>query len=361
MVRTVRRAMVYAVFCLVSVSISGCATFKDLTPGTVKKISAADSSIVERQLVSVTPEAPAPNPPELYRIGVYDLLAIHTNGVTAAALAGAGSETLATGGQGAKNGSMVDITGTVYLPQVGGIQVAGLTIPEAQEKIRTAYSRYYKNPWVIIEVMEYRSRPLYLLGQFKKPGVHYMDRPMSVLEGVALGGGFDEKADLSGARITRKRTIVPVDLEALLSRGQLAAGGQLILQPGDTIYIPDNRNHQVFVFGSVKKPGPVPMPPSGMNLSQAIASAELADLGYDFHYVRIIRSLSATEGELLVIDFEKVMRGEALPIMLKAGDVVYVPRSHVGDWNTAISEMLPTLQAIGAILQPFVSMKYLSE
>lgn len=345
--------------CLCGLIISGCASFKDLVPGTVKKIPAAGSSIVERQLVTVTPEASVAVPPTLYRIDIYDMLSI-TVGMASQSMAGAGGEKAAAGEQRVKSGSVVDVSGMIYLPQVGGIKLAGLTIPEAQEKVRAAYLRYYKHPWVVIEVLEYRSRPLYLLGQFKKPGVYYMDRPMSVLEGVALGGGFEDKADISGARITRNRHLVPIDLEAMLARGQLDALAPQVLQPGDTIYIPDNRNHQVFVFGSVKKPGAIPMPPGGMNLSQAIASAELADLGYDFHYVRVIRSLSATEGELLVVDFEKVMKGEALPITLKAGDVVYVPRSHVGDWNTAISEMLPTLQAISAVLQPFVNIKYLS-
>jgi len=96
-------------------------------------------------------------------------------------------------------------------------------------------------------------------------------------------------------------------------------------------------------------------------LAQAIASAELRDTGYDLNYVRIIRSHSATRGELLVIDFEKVMRGDAMPLPLKNGDIVYVPKSHIGSWNDAINEMLPTLQAVSAILAPFVQIKYLSE
>ncbi|NTV49336.1 MAG: sugar transporter [Geobacteraceae bacterium] len=358
-----RSFSISTMICLFGVIVSGCATFKDLEPGTVKKISASTTSIVDRQVITVTPEPSASSQPAIYTIGTYDVLAINVSGISSNvsnSVPGVENATSAAGDKAIKGGSVVDAAGIVYLPQVGGIKVVGLTIPDAQEKVRTAYLRYYKHPWVVIQVTEYRSRPLYLLGQFKKPGVYYMDRPMTILEGVALGGGFDEKADIAGARITRSRQFVPVDLEAVLTRGQLDAGAQQVLQPGDAIYIPDNRNQQVFVFGSVKKPGPVPMPPAGMNLSQAIASAELADVGYDFRYVRIIRSLSATEGELLVVDFGKTLRGEALPIMLKSGDVVYVPRSNIGDWNTAIAEMLPTLQAVSALLQPFVNIKYLS-
>jgi polysaccharide export outer membrane protein len=109
----------------------------------------------------------------------------------------------------------------------------------------------------------------------------------------------------------------------------------------------------------VKKPGPVPMLQGGLNLAQAIGSAELRDTGYDFKHVRIIRSLSTTRGELLVIDFDKILRGEALPLPLMAGDIIYVPRSNLGAWNDAINEILPTLQAISAVLQPFVQIEYL--
>jgi polysaccharide export outer membrane protein len=55
------------------------------------------------------------------------------------------------------------------------------------------------------------------------------------------------------------------------------------------------------------------------------------------------------------------MRGEAMAIPLAEGDVVFVPRSSLGNWNDAIGEILPSLQAVSALLQPFVNIKYLSD
>jgi polysaccharide export outer membrane protein len=43
------------------------------------------------------------------------------------------------------------------------------------------------------------------------------------------------------------------------------------------------------------------------------------------------------------------------------GDIVYVPRSAVGNWNQALREMLPSLQTVSAILQPFVQVKFLKD
>jgi polysaccharide export outer membrane protein len=48
-------------------------------------------------------------------------------------------------------------------------------------------------------------------------------------------------------------------------------------------------------------------------------------------------------------------------MQLMDGDVIFVPSSVFGTWNEAIAEMLPTLQAISAALQPFVAMKFLSQ
>jgi polysaccharide biosynthesis/export protein len=211
----------------------------------------------------------------------------------------------------------------------------------------------------VVEVAEYKSKPLYLLGSFKLAGTYYMDRPLNLAQGLALGSGPDPSADMRGAKLTRAGKIVPVDIQELLARGDEQQN--IWLKAGDTIYIPDSRNQQVFVFGAVRKPGLVPIPPGGLTLAQAIASTDLRDVGYDMKYVRIIRSLSATRGELIVVDFERILRGEALPFQLMGGDVVYVPKSNFGTWNDVINEILPTLQAISALLQPFVNIKFLTE
>jgi polysaccharide export outer membrane protein len=54
-------------------------------------------------------------------------------------------------------------------------------------------------------------------------------------------------------------------------------------------------------------------------------------------------------------------RGETLPFQLMDGDVVFVPKNMFGTWNDALAELLPTLQAISALMQPFVSIKYLTQ
>jgi polysaccharide export outer membrane protein len=329
----------------------GCAGYVDLPAGTVKKIGDGTSSaIVEKQSVSVAAVEQQTLPPADYIIGLNDVLFIDINGKPEFMV-------VTPNLSGKVQGSRVDGKGNVHVPLIGAVHVAGLTVGQAEKQIRDKLVKYLKEPWVVIEVAEYRAHPVYLLGQFKAPGTYYLDRPLTLVQGIALGNGFDENAYLRGARLNRDNRIVPVDIYDLLLNG--SPSQNIWLQAGDTIFIPDNKNLQVFVFGAVKKPGPVLMQQGGLNLAQAIGSAELRDTGYDFRHIRIIRSLSTTRGELLVVDFDKILRGEALPLPLMAGDIIYVPRSNLGAWNDAINEILPSLQAISALLQPFVQIEFL--
>ena len=180
---------------------------------------------------------------------------------------------------------------------------------------------------------------------------------MTLLQGIAIAE-VDTAASLRSARLSRNGKVQPVDIYELLANGDQRQN--VWLQAGDAIYLPDKGSQQIFIFGAVKKAGPMPLT-GQLSLAQALAAADPNVVGSDMLRVRIIRSLSPTKGELLVVDFDKVMRGESLPIMMTDGDIVYLPRTPLGTWNDAINEILPSLQAISALIQPFVTIKYLSD
>jgi polysaccharide biosynthesis/export protein len=329
--------------------LGGCAAYADLPHGTVKETC---SAVTERESVVLAPEKPEAPPSLDYVIGIGDVLLVLVAGKPEfSAMPSTGTSKV--------QGSRVDGNGCIHLPFLGAVKVQGLTITRTREKLQEGLQKYVKEPWVMVEVAEYHSQPLYLLGQFKNSGTFYLDRPLTLVQGLSLGSGFDQAANLRGARISRGGRIMRVDLADLLLSGD--SSQNIWLQGGDTIYIPDNRNQQVFVFGAVKKPGPVPIPTAGLNLAQTIAEADFRDTGFDIRHIRIIRSISPTRGELLIVDFDKILRGEAVPLQLQEGDIVFVPKSSFGSWNDAIAEMLPTLQTVSAILQPFVAIKFLSK
>jgi polysaccharide export outer membrane protein len=339
---------------LVAVLLAGCSAYTDLDPGTIKNVTNGhDFAVLEKQSLDVGLGEDAFEPPADYLIGPGDILFVNVNGRPEL------GSPVSTGGNNQVRGSRVDHAGRIHLPLVGGVPVGGLSVVQAQEKIVEAFRPYLKKPWVVVEIAEYRSQPLYLLGQFNKPGTYYMDRSINLMEGLALGNGVNDTANLRSARLVRNGKTIPVDIFRLLQEGDQEQNTWL--KAGDTLFVPDDKNQNVFVFGAVTKPGAVTMPNGRLTLGQALSSAGLDETAGHPRYLRIIRSLSPTRGQLLVVDLTRILKGEAIPYPLMEGDILYVPRSGVGTWNQAINAMLPSLQAVSAVLQPFVQIKFLSE
>lgn len=335
-------------------SLTACAGHEGLKAGLRKSVTTPASPIVEKIPVSVAPAPADLQPGSLdYQVGVGDVL-----NVMVYARPDLSSISGGVAGASGPKGSRVDGNGEIHLPLIGSVKAAGMTVSAIRDKVEVALRKYVQEPSVVVEVAEYHSKPIYLMGQFRTPGVYYMDRPMTFLQGITLGNGFDATANLRGVRLLRDQKIAPVDVYSLILDGRIEQN--VWLKAGDTVFIPDNRTQNVFVFGAVNKPGPIPMPQGRMNLLEAIATADPRIVGLDIKNVRVIRSLTTTSGELLVVDVASMRRGETLPFQLMDGDVVYVPKSIFGNWNDALAELLPTLQAISAVLQPFVNIKYLT-
>jgi polysaccharide export outer membrane protein len=329
-------------------ALAGCAKYSDLPAGTVKKI--ISTPIVEQEVVSIPPLAPGEEAEGFeYRVGPGDVLVIRVPGLV--------GETTKEGER--PLGFRVYSSGKILLPLAGGVKVAGLTVEEIQEQLQEVFSTYLKKPAVTVEIGEFKSQPLYLLGKFNEPGVKYLDRPINLIQGIVLGGGLNDSANLRGARLVRDDKILPVDIYDLLYNNDLRQN--IRLRANDTIYVPGNEQQNVFVFGAVGTEGPVPMLNGRLSLMQALTTAGLSDGGYDHQHVRIIRSYSPTRGQLMVADLGRIMNGDAMPFPLADGDIVYVPRGGVGDWNQTLKDLLPTLQTVSSILQPFVQIKFLTD
>jgi len=336
--------------------LTGCARYESFAPGTVLEIKDETSAIVSTEDISVaTPQTDLLEDINEYRVGAGDVLSVTVPNLIERNNVQNGSEvridTLGT--------FRVYTSGKILLPLVGGVEVAGLTVEEIQIRLIEVFREYMRKPVVTVEIVEFKSQPLYLLGKFNNPGLYYLDRPTSLLHGVALGAGLSDSANLRGARLVRADRILPVDIFQLLYNNDLKQNVQL--RPGDAIYVPGNEEQQVFVLGTVNRPGSVPMANGRLNLLQALSVAGLDGKPYDHSQVRIIRSHSTTRGQLMVVDLGQVMNGRALPLSLKDGDIIFVPKTPMGGWNEALSELLPTLQTIAAVVQPFVQIKFLTD
>lgn len=344
-----KRKFVYTFFIVLFFFVTGCAYDHEI----VREITKPNvSPVVEQELVSIEDIVDREPPQPDYTIGPNDVVFISIFGKPEW-----GSSVLTLSNPN-MNGNRVDGSGNIYLPLVGKVNVNGLTVDQARLLLEEKYKYYLKNPSIVIEISEYKSKAIYLMGQFREPGTYYMDRPMKLLHGMSLGKGLVESANFRSARILREGRIMPVDVYRLLREGDVSQN--VWLRQGDVIYVPDLRDQNVFVIGAVKKPGAVPLV-SRMTLLQALAEAGFDETLSYSRYIRIIRSFSPTRGALIVLDLKKIVEGETLDFELMEDDVIYIAKSPIGTWNVALNEIIPSLQAISSLLTPFVQIKFLSQ
>ncbi len=96
----------------------------------------------------------------------------------------------------------VDSQGNVALPLIQDVSVTGLTVEQFEASITDKLQPdYLKHPKVSVEVLSYR--PFYILGEVKTPGSYPYVSGMTVLNAVALAGGYTYRAKTKAVLITR--------------------------------------------------------------------------------------------------------------------------------------------------------------
>ncbi len=264
-------------------------------------------------------------------------------------------------GGGGVNGALITSDGTVQLPLIGSVDVAGKTLSQAQRTITAAYGVYIEDPKVAVELTQAQSLRYYLLGEFTEPGVKYPDHPLALLDALALGGSVDlSKADLYQAYIAQGSVKLPVDLHALLVDGDLTQN--ITLTPGDAIVVPSAADEHVYIMGAVSKPGSVAFDGGDLSLLQAISES-----GFDLNsytqarlsHIHVIRAHGAS-AQFIIVDAQAILDGKAAPFALQPGDIVFVPPSAIASWNQVLEMALPSLQTLSSVLNPFVQITYLS-
>jgi polysaccharide biosynthesis/export protein len=305
---------------------------------------------------------------EPYQIGPGDtlLVAVYNHPELAIATYAGVNGGAAASPSGRSAGLYVDNDGTIQLPLIGPVQVAGQSTNQLRQLLERELARYVKSPRVTVQVLFNGSIRYVLLGQFVSPGLKTAERPMRLLEAISLGGSIIlDRASLGGAYVIRDNRRLPVNFRRLLREGDMRQN--IRLRSADIVFVPDAASEQAFVFGgaagSNAKGGPVTFPNGRLDLVQALAQA---GFGFreraqgDLSQVRIIRS-EGDRGQFFVVNVNAILNGDAGSFPLAPGDVVFVPETGVTTWNEAIQQILPTLQTISGLLNPFVQIKFLSQ
>lgn len=128
--------------------------------------------------------------------------------------------------------------GKISLPLLQDIQAEGLTAEELSEVIHQKLLGYVKSPDVAVIVTEINAPKVFVIGNVIKPGPYPLRSDTSILQALALAGGFTPFASPKKITVIRnkggEREIRKVNYYDMIDNGE----GNYMLKPGDTIVVP---------------------------------------------------------------------------------------------------------------------------
>src|SRR5581483_5310642 len=220
----------------------------------------------------------------------------------------------------------VDPSGNIDLPVAGKIHAGGLTIEQLRAELVQRFSKEVLRPQVSVEIADFGSQPVSVVGAVNHPGVHQIQGRKTLLEVVSQAEGLRQDA---GPRIHISRQIaygaIPLPTAqtdqtgkfsvAEVSIWDLMAGKNpaenIPILPHDVVTVPIAE--AVFVMGAVRKPGEVPLKDNAsISVLQALASAEGLGPTPSPKNATIVRFVDGTsERKEIPVNLKKIQEGKA--------------------------------------------------
>jgi polysaccharide export outer membrane protein len=138
------------------------------------------------------------------------------------------------------NGYQVDSLGTLTLPILGRIEVAGLTLNQIQDRIQKKSLEFIKDPSIKVKLLSFK---INVTGEVKNPGVYYSyNERLNILEAISMANGITDNAKLNETLLVRENKNGTSTYKVDLTSKYLLTSEAYYLQPNDMIYIKPGRN-----------------------------------------------------------------------------------------------------------------------
>ena len=236
----------------------------------------------------------------------------------------------------------IDPSGNIDLPVAGRVHAAGLSAEQLKTELEHRLAHEVRKPEVTIEIVEYGSQPVTVLGAVNHPGVLQLSGRKTVAEILSMAGGLSPAAGpyikisrqarwgsipLQNAQAdsTGSFTVATVKVQPLLAGTRPT--DNILIRPHDTITVPNAE--MVYVVGAVKKPGSFALNDrESVSVLQALSMAEGLGSAPKPQNSRILRTVSgSSEREEIPVDLRKIMAGKGEDQALRANDILFVPES----------------------------------
>lgn len=237
--------------------------------------------------------------------------------------------------------------GYIGMVFIGQSKIAGMRLDEAAGKLEELLSKYIRNPKVGISPINIDSETATIAGAVANPDMYPIRNGMRLTDLFAKAGGASTRyydgqvldaADLNYSLFIRNGRIIPLDFFKAIEKGDPLHN--VILRKGDYVYIAVRSESMVCLIGEV------PLPhkrlwDKNLGLLELLATGGFVKENY-WPYVIIIRG-GVANPTMYKVDLDAVLQGRSPNVMLAPGDVVYVPKDDISEFNVFVRKLMPAL------------------
>ena len=189
------------------------------------------------QAASAPPQPTAAAALDDYQIGVADIITVTVFGEPDASRANV----------------TVDTDGTIDMPYIGRVKVAGQPARAVEKEIKERFTKYLVNPSINVEIVRYRSKSVLVQGYVGNPGEQILEGNASLPSVLAKAGSIS--LDAASYVIISRRQADGSTEQFRVTRRQIESGEaqKILLKDGDTVVVP--KAEVIFINGHVRSPG----------------------------------------------------------------------------------------------------------
>lgn len=137
------------------------------------------------------------------------------------------------------NGYQVKPDSTVQIPIIGKMNFVGLSLEQAQEKLKQKAEIYLKDPNVQVKLLNYRVN---VLGEVRAPGMYYnYEGNLSIFDAISMANGISDYSDLRHVLVKRQEDGKVYTYNVNLTDNSIFYSDTYYLKPNDIIYIPPSK------------------------------------------------------------------------------------------------------------------------
>lgn len=217
---------------------------------------------------------------------------------------------------------VVDPQGFITLPLVERVKVKDLSIDALQKLLEEKYSEFINEPQINLQLREYGSRFVNIIGEVEHPGRIALKKALRLLDAISEAGGFTPK---SGDIEVQRRGVDGNIVKIVISKEDLLGGGDNEIN----FYVFDQDTINVLPIASVYVSGQVKGPKSieytrDLTLLKAIALAGGFTEWANKDKIIILRQKENGDTETLRVDASKIEKGKEKDVPLKPNDHIIV-------------------------------------